>query len=178
MWLILKVIYFMVPAYFANMAPVFFRKFPFLNYPIDFGKNLKTHRIFGDHKTFRGLFVAVLFGMLFFYFQKLLYGVFFFNKISLINYPEHSIFLGALLGFGAIFGDLVKSFFKRRKDFKPGKSWIPWDQIDFILGAIIVSLPFLKLTLFEILVLLVITPLLHIGANHIGYYLKIKKSKW
>ena len=34
-------------------------------------------------------------------------------EISLIDYSDFSLLLGFLLGFGAILGDLVKSYFKR-----------------------------------------------------------------
>jgi CDP-diglyceride synthetase len=34
-------------------------------------------------------------------------------------------------------GDAVKSFFKRRLGITPGKSWFPFDQLDFVLGAIL-----------------------------------------
>ncbi len=41
----------MLPAYFANMAPIIVRKVPILNYPVDFGKKLGGIRVFVSHKS-------------------------------------------------------------------------------------------------------------------------------
>ena len=48
---LLKILYFMSPAYFANMAPVIFRKFNFLAIPIDFGKKINNKPLLGKTKT-------------------------------------------------------------------------------------------------------------------------------
>ena len=60
---LLAVIYYMLPAYFANMAPVIFKKINFLNVPIN-------ENLFGRNKTYRGLFFAVLLGTVVFLIQK------------------------------------------------------------------------------------------------------------
>ncbi|MBW2999309.1 CDP-2,3-bis-(O-geranylgeranyl)-sn-glycerol synthase [Candidatus Woesearchaeota archaeon] len=177
--LILQTIYFMVPAYFANMAPVVTKNiFKKLAIPVDFNKKLGGKPIFGSHKTIRGLIMATIFGIIFFQIQKWLYVIPFFQKISLINYSEYSILLGFLLGFGAIIGDLVESFFKRRVNRKPGSPWIPFDQLDYTIGALlfasIVYLPSWQV----IVAAIIINFFLHIIANHITYYLGITKVKW
>ena len=124
--LILSSLYYFLPAYLANMAPVIFKKVNPLKTPVDFNKKFKGQPIFGNHKTWGGFIIATLIGLKTFYLQTLLYQFPFFQKYSLINYSEYSLLLGLLLGFGAIFGDLIKSFFKRRYRHKPGESWIPW----------------------------------------------------
>ena len=44
--------YFMLPAYFANMAPIFVQNhLNFLAKPLDMGLSIKDKRILGDHKT-------------------------------------------------------------------------------------------------------------------------------
>ena len=48
---ILSCIYFLLPAGFANMAPVLVKKLNFLDYPIDFSFNIKGKRIFGMWKN-------------------------------------------------------------------------------------------------------------------------------
>jgi CDP-2,3-bis-(O-geranylgeranyl)-sn-glycerol synthase len=83
-----------------------------------------------------------------------------------------------MAGFGAMFGDLMKSFFKRRRNIKPGQSWAPFDQLDFIAGAILFLSPFVRLKFKNIIILLFASPILHIASNHIGYYLGINKKKW
>lgn len=96
----------------------------------------------------------------------------------LIDYSGYTFLLGLLLALGAILGDMVESYFKRKKGLKPGKPWIPWDQLDFVLGAIILSAFVYVPDILVIVILLLISPLLHILVNHIAYWLKIRKSRY
>jgi CDP-2,3-bis-(O-geranylgeranyl)-sn-glycerol synthase len=51
---LLGVLYFFLPAYAANMAPVLVRgRFEALAVPMDGGRSLGGVRILGDHKTWR-----------------------------------------------------------------------------------------------------------------------------
>lgn len=121
----------------ANMAPVIFCRIPILGAPVDFGRAFRGKRIFGDHKTWRGIILAVIWGFAFFLLQKYLYNqANFFRQISLFDLQAAPIYLGALAGLGAIIGDLIKSFFKRRVGIAPGKPWLPFDQIDYIIGGL------------------------------------------
>ncbi len=177
---ILSCLYFMVPAYFANMAPVFARgSFKELKVPLDLNTRLNKHRIFGKNKTFRGLFFGIILGVITAFGQYLLYNFDFFRLISLIDYSNW-LLIGFLFGSGAIFGDLVKSFFKRRFDIKPGKPFIPWDQLDFVIGSLVFIYPVSRLWLpfDKILAILILSFVLHIIVNHVAYYLKIRKEKW
>jgi len=56
----------------ANMAPVIFCRIPILGAPVDFGRAFRGKRIFGDHKTWRGIILAVIWGFAFFLLQKYL----------------------------------------------------------------------------------------------------------
>jgi len=175
--LILISIYLMLPAYLANMMPVFVKKINFLNYPVDFNKKFKNKPILGTHKTFRGLFFGIIVGIIIAYIQYLLRNYSFFANISLLNY-EYWILIGFLLGFGALVGDMAKSFFKRRVNIKPGAKFIPWDQLDYSIGSLLfISIIFIP-SWQIILTVLILNFLLHISANHIGYYLKIREVKW
>ncbi len=167
--LILKSLYFFLPAYVANMSPVLLKWLPF-HQPI-------YEKKFGSHKTWRGLIVAVLMGGLVFYLQKLAY-ISGFTKFALIDYSGFSVLLGFLLGFGAIIGDLVKSYYKRKAGIKPGDSWIPYDQLDSVIGGILFSFFVYVPTISVIVILLILSPILHILTNFIGYWLKINKSMW
>ena len=51
---LLKCFYLMLPAYFANMAPVIVKRIDFLAFPVDFSKTLGKKPILGKNKTFRG----------------------------------------------------------------------------------------------------------------------------
>lgn len=182
MFFLLQCIYFMLPAYFANMAPVFAQKLSvlkFLTKPIDNGQGLKGKPIFGTNKTWRGLVVGIITAIATVWLQYFLYSIQFFQKISLINYFTINLWLlGFLLGFGALFGDLVKSFFKRRINLKPGAPWIPFDQIDFVIGALIFVSFAIRLSWSVVLVVLLVSPILHFLTNQIGFILKIKNTKW
>ena len=170
-WLIiLKALYFFLPAYFANMAPVLLKWIPLPNKPIQ-------EKILGANKTWRGLFLGIGLGTLVFYLQKLAYQAGF-TSLALIDYDGFSILLGILLGSGALLGDLIKSYFKRKRKIKPGQRWMPWDQLDFVLGGLILGMLVYVPPPEIVLVLLVISPFLHILFNHLGYWLRIRDSKW
>ena len=168
--IIMKSIYFFLPAYFANMAPILFKRLPLLNKPIN-----KTK--FGENKTWRGLVFATFLGAVVFWLQRVAYQEGFTNW-ALIDYTDFSILFGVLLGFGAIFGDLVESYYKRKSGFKPGESWLPWDQLDFVLGGLIFSFFIYVPPAEVVLVLLLVSPLLHIVVNYLGYLMKFKKNKF
>ncbi|MBT3298190.1 CDP-archaeol synthase [archaeon] len=180
MLLLLKALYFFLPAYFANMAPVIFKKVPVLSKPI-------SKKLFGKNKTWRGLVSAVLVGFLVYLVQVLLYrfslvgnGFFwiFLQEISLINYLEYSLLLGFFLSLGAILGDIFESYIKRKLGFKPGQSWFPFDQLDFVVGALLLSMLIYFPDVLTIILLLSISPLLHLTINYVAYFLGIREVKY
>jgi CDP-2,3-bis-(O-geranylgeranyl)-sn-glycerol synthase len=178
--LILTTIYFTLPGLISNMMPLFVRnKLKFLAFPVDFGLKINNKRIFGNHKTFRGFLAGIIGGTCVSLLQFLLYDIPFFSSISYIDYTLiNSIFIGFLFGFGALLGDAVESTLKRQIGIKPGKPFIPLDQLDFIFGIIIFSY-FIKAMSWQMdLVLIVFGFLLHILVKVIGYHLKIRKSIW
>lgn len=171
---ILGIIWFISLLGVANMSPVLLKKLPFLNIPVDFGKNWRKERLFGKNKTWRGFFCAPIIGGLFFLVQKFLYvKISFLKEISLFNYQEMTVWFGVWVGLGVIVGDLVKSFFKRRWHICPGKSWLPFDQIDFILGGLIVALCFYRFKFLDIIFIIIIGFCLHLLVKFLGYILKI-----
>ena len=174
---ILKCFYLMMPAYFANMAPVIVKKISFLSYPVDFNKKLGNKPIFGKNKTFRGFFFGILIAVIISYIQFLLYKMVSFSNISFFDYSNWIVF-GLLMGFGALTGDLIKSFFKRRIGIKPGGKFIPFDQTDFVVGALVFIIPVFGFNWKIFLTSLVLSFILHIIVNHISFYLKIRNEKW
>ena len=163
----------MLPAYVANVTPVAVRNhFNKLDFPLDFNKTWRGKPILGRHKTFRGFFFGVLFGTLVFYIQKII-GI-----ESIINYSDYNIILGFLLSFGALAGDSIKSFFKRRVGIKSGNSWIPFDQMDYVLGALLFSVFLVKYSWWEFSVIILISVIGHIVISHLAFYLKIREEKW
>lgn len=147
----------------ANMTPTLL-KMKFWSAPIN-------ERIFGKNKTWRGFIGAIIVGTLcYVLLTKLNLMVFGGNLVGII-------LIGFLFSFGAIGGDLIKSFFKRKMGIPPGESWTPWDQIDYVLGAMILTYPIFHYTSSQIIPLLVLGGTISAVAHRIGYEIKINKSK-
>lgn len=180
--IIIQALYFFLPAYIANMIPVFAAKILGKRFdtPVDFGKTLNGKPLFGSHKTWRGLITGIIGGILIAWLQQYLYSTnLFFEELSILDYSVVNIVaFGFLLSFGALAGDMVKSFFKRRMNIKPGKPWIPFDQLDFVIGGLLVTAIIFIPSFWIILTLLIISPILHILTNNIGYLIKVKDTKW
>ena len=173
----LKCFYLMLPAYFANMAPVMVKRINLFAFPIDFNKKLNKNPVLGKNKTFRGLIFGVIFAVIASYLQFRLYYAGFFREISFFDYQGWLLF-GFLMGFGALAGDLVKSFFKRRLGIGSGAKFVPFDQTDFVIGALVFIMPVFDLTLKIFIVSLLLSFVLHIIVNHVAFYLKIRNEKW
>jgi len=161
--------YFFLPACAANMMPVFVKKINFLNYPVDFNKEWRGKRILGDHKTWRGLITGIIAGGAVFFLQRSLSSSPFFSALELFDYKKAPWFLGFVMGFGALFGDLAKSFIKRRLAIAPGRQFIIADQIDWILGLHLVLIPFVRINKSVISLSLVMGGLLHVAVKYIGW---------
>ena len=177
---ILEALYFFLPAYIANIAPVIAAKvFPKWNTPIDFDKKLQGKPILGSHKTWRGLFSGIVLAILIVYLQTYLLKYSFWSSITLIDYElQNLVYLGFLFGFGALLGDAVKSFFKRRLGMESGSKWILFDQLDFVIGALLLVSFVYQPSVQHVLVIIVISPLLHVLTNLLGYKIGIKNVPW
>ncbi|PIN76256.1 CDP-diglyceride synthetase [Candidatus Woesearchaeota archaeon CG10_big_fil_rev_8_21_14_0_10_37_12] len=163
---LLQFIYLMIPAYVANMTPVLARKIPWTT-PLDLGITFRGKRVFGSHKTWRGLLLGVLAGTIIgFLFSQMYWPI-----------SVNAVYWSLLASFGALFGDLVKSFFKRQLNVKPGKSWKPFDQLDFAIGAVIFGstlyFPGWTVAIFFV----IISAAFHPVVNYSAYLLKIQKEK-
>lgn len=176
--LIIKTLWLLLPAAFANMAPVVANKlFPQWNKPVDYGRTWKGTEIFGSHKTYRGFVSGILVSFVVFYFQQALFDkVPAIRHISLFNYAEANSVFGAWMGLCALLGDLIKSFFKRRFFIAPGRPWIPFDQIDWIIGALIGICVFYVPSVPIILTSLTIGIVLHFLIKYIGFLWKLSPT--
>lgn len=163
----IELFYLMIPAYVANMAPVFARRISWET-PMDFGFTLFGKRIFGDHKTWKGLFFGVVVGTL--------VGV----AISQLYWPsEVSPVLWSLLAStGALLGDAAKSFFKRQIGIASGASWAPFDQIDYSIGALLLGSIVYFPGLVNSAIVVLVSGVGHIAVNHFAYYTGIRGEKW
>ena len=175
---ILQCIYLMLPVAFANMAPVIVKNiFNNLKVPIDFNRKINNKPIFGKNKTFRGLVFGIIFAVIIAFIQFIFYNNNILVDLAIIDYSNW-LLIGFLMGFGAVFGDLIESFIKRRLDYGPGESFVPFDQIDFVIGALIFIYPLIVLSLNKIIIILLLSFVLHIMVNHIAFYSGIRKEKW
>src|SRR4051812_22356780 len=126
---ILFALWFFVPAGVANVMPILAAKIPGLRHwdaPVDGGSRLRGKRVFDDHKTWRGIVTGVIAGILILKLQVNLYDQYAWARdiSGPLNYDKISVLgLGFLLGFGALFGDMIKSLAKRQFGVQPGSSW-------------------------------------------------------
>jgi len=176
LFLIIESFYFMLPAYFANMAPVIFRKLKFLDIPIDFNKKLNNKPLLGKNKTYRGLVFGISLSIITAFVQYILMRNEFFRDISII--PSDWILFGFCMGFGALLGDSIKSFFKRRASISSGKPWPFFDQIDYVLGSFLITEIFFDIPWDILIMSAVLSVFLTILINHIAYILKIRDEPW
>ncbi len=175
---VLRTIWILLPAYTPNNFAVLFGG----GTPIDMGKNfIDGKRILGDGKTIRGFVAGVVGGMLVAHAQLLIERSFGFNVYSSLPYLQF-LQLVFLLSLGAMTGDALGSFIKRRFGVERGKCFPILDQLTFLLVAYaFASLSKAFKTLFTLKIMLigiVITPLLHLGVNVIAYILKLKEVPW
>lgn len=171
MWLLfLQAFWFIAPAYAANAFPPLVRG----RRPLDFGRKLRKNRIFGDGKTFEGTIAGILFGMLIGSVQIAGQGMLP-EELGLI---EMTMPLTFLLSAGAVFGDVIGSFIKRRFSISRGSPAPLLDQLDFLAFALILSSFAAPINNYQIIILVALTPIIHWIANLIGYYAKVKKTPW
>ncbi|MFX0207049.1 MAG: CDP-archaeol synthase, partial [Candidatus Hodarchaeota archaeon] len=130
---ILRAIWFVGPTYIANgFTPIWGRGNRF-NAPIDMKRNfMDGNRILGDGKTIRGGLGGILMGTLSGIIQNELF-------IFEMDFP---LLLGFLLAFGAILGDAIGSFIKRRLNKPRGESVFGLDQLGFLITALTLAIIF------------------------------------
>ena len=184
--IIIQALWLVLPAYIANASALLVGG----GTPIDFGKSWKDgKRLLGDGKTWRGLISGAFVGMV---------GGFCLSVVAKYAAMSDFAFLGlsdftgfpfmipiiASICFGALIGDIVKSFFKRRMGRNRGEDWIPFDQLDFILGALFFSFItagviqvvgltshnwfFESFSIWHMLFLVLVTPFFHLFANFVN----------
>ena len=193
-WLtVLTALWLMLPAYLANMLPVLVGG----GAPIDGGRNWKDgQRMLGDGKTWRGLLLAPVLAVL-------LVGVLrwtttfpAWGRYGFSDYGPSPwwVLLAYAMALGALVGDALESFFKRRTGRVRGERWVPFDQLDFVAGGLLfVALVSTVLALVgatasnyfldaftwpRLLVIVLLTPALHLVVNLIGYKIGAKDVPW
>jgi len=159
--LIIEALKFIFPAYCANAVPVIVGG----GSPLDLGKKFFDGKpIFGKNKTFRGFFFGLAIGVSVGLVESILFG-----------YP---LLFSVFSPLGALMGDLAGAFLKRRLGIAPGGLLPIIDQIDFVIGAILFSLPLTMMSWDLALAVIIITPPIHLFTNFLAYKLKLKNNPW
>ena len=168
----------MLPAYIPNNAAVLAGG----GAPIDGGRTVEGRRLLGDGKTWRGTAVGTIAGVV------LAVGL---NQLAPaaesatgVALPTFPLPAAVGLAFGAMLGDITASFVKRRTGRERGAAFPGVDQLDFVAGALVLAALFdvgwftATFTLPIIVVVLVLTPVLHVVTNGIAYLLGLKDEPY
>jgi CDP-2,3-bis-(O-geranylgeranyl)-sn-glycerol synthase len=168
----------MLPAYVPNNAAVLAGG----GRPIDGGRTLGDRRLLGDGKTWRGTIAGTAAGVAL---AALLNALRPAASGALgIALPGFSPLAGLGLALGAMLGDIGASLCKRRLGRERGAAVPGLDQLDFVVGALLLALvlapswTLATFTLPRIGVVLVATPLLHVSTNAGAYALGLKSEPW
>ena len=168
----------MLPAYVPNNVAVLAGG----GKPIDGGRTLGGRRILGDGKTWRGTAVGTAAG------TGLALGLTVVAPTAsdLLGHalPAFPVLAGVGLALGAMLGDIGASFLKRRTGRERGAAFPGLDQLDFVVGALVCAFALATewtATTFTapiLVVVLVVTPLLHVLTNVLAYALGLKDEPW
>lgn len=162
---VIEAFIFFLPAYVANTAAGFFGG----GRPLDMTKKMwDGRRVFGEGKTIRGTIGGISTGVIFRFGQNMYHS----------ELLSAGVFLAFLLASGAIVGDITGSFIKRRLGCESGESAPLLDQLDFVIGALFFASFTISLSLETIIILLIISPVGHLGVNIAGYLLHRKEVPW
>lgn len=168
----------MLPAYLPNNFAALFGG----GTPLDMGRVFQDgERTLGDGKTFRGTIAGTVCGVLMGLVQNLI-APFFGLPVFGTGIEQLPILLG--LSLGAMLGDIVAAFFKRRLRMKRGAPFFIIDQIDFVIGAWLLTMLIAPLWFWQnftpliMIIVLIITPVLHRITNIIGYKIGAKREPW
>jgi CDP-2,3-bis-(O-geranylgeranyl)-sn-glycerol synthase len=168
----------MLPAYVPNNAAVLLGG----GRPIDGGRTLDGARVLGDGKTWRGAVAGTLAGVaLALVLNAIASATGTATGLALPTFPPAAVLA---LPLGAICGDMLASFLKRRTGRSRGTAFPGLDQLDFLLGAL--ALTALAATAWftatftpgVLATVLVLTPLLHVTANIAAYRAGLKSEPW
>jgi len=154
---IAETLYIYLPAYLANAAPVILGG----GGPLDGGRTwIDGEPLFGDHKTVRGTISGLVVGII-------------------AGFIMMMPLRGVLLSVGAIGGDIIVSFIKRRLKLQPGAMFPVADQMGFIVFAVLlVSLVQPSPPWERAVAILVATLPIHYMTNVFAWALKLKSDPW
>lgn len=171
--MLLEALWGVLPAYFANSSAVVWGG----GTPLDLGLRLPGgNRLLGDGKTYRGLVGGTATGVLAAGILSLL--------APPLGMPEFPVKAALGLSLGALIGDVSASFLKRRFGIERGGPAPLADQLDFLLGALVLTY-LIAAHWFRSLYppaalgfVIVATPVIHISFNFIAHRTGLKGEPW
>ena len=179
-WLVVAVVAFwvMLPAYVPNNVAVLTGG----GRPIDGGRTWQGKRLLGDGKTWRGTAIGILGGAILAVVLNAVRPAI--ESTIGVSLPGFPIVAALTLPAGAMLGDILASFLKRRTGRERGASFPVLDQLDFVVVALALTWLVARewflatFTLPVLVVVVVLTPILHVGTNVIAYVLGLKEEPW
>ncbi len=165
-----------------HMVVVRYNWLKFATYPLDHYATFRSHRIFGDNKTYRGIIVMIIASIAFTYLYKwILEQVSALSNLNLLDFNRFSpVFYGVLYGVGYVIGELPNSFFKRQMGISEGKSTSfiqrMIDQLDSVITITLLLLLFSNFTLKHFWFGILFYGFLHLGINYLLYLLRLRKE--
>ena len=166
--LLLSILWFLAPAGLANaIPPVAAKLLPKWDWPLDFKWQWRGQRIFGAHKTIRGVVAGIIASFLIHQLQRYLSSHYELFQGLAIDENYYTWWLGPWMGFSALMGDAIKSFLKRQKHITPGHSWYFWDQADWIIGTILGCYWFINFQLLFVVGAIILGIVLSLGGHMI-----------
>ncbi len=163
-----RIALYLAPLYITNASALLFGG----KHPLDFDKKLLGKPILGKGKTIEGTLSGFAIGVL----SVFLITVFF-GKYTSRLYHNY-LLVGILLCAGAMGGDILGSFIKRRSGIPRGGRVFLLDQLDFVFGGIALSYWLVTPTPLEATLIIGITLLAHCLANYAAFKLKMKNVPW
>lgn len=155
---------FILPCYVSSMSPIILSRFITGRTPLDLGRNfIDGRRILGDGKSIEGFVFGSATGYI--------------AGIMISGDPV----LSFILSVGAMCGDSLGSFIKRRLGLRRGSPLPLVDQLDFVLVPIAICYAFHPIGapgLMGIIYIVLVTPPLHVISNAIAYLMKLKEVPW
>jgi len=158
---VISAVWFIIPAYLANGGALVVGG----GTPLDMGRSFQDgRRILGDGVTVRGTFGGIAIGLLAGAIQGVIHAEIYSGAV-----------LGLALGTGAMVGDALGSFLKRRLGVARGGSAPGLDQLGFLVLALVFASAVTEVSFNTIIILLILTPTIHLSTNAIAYQLGMKK---
>ena len=165
----------------------FYKKY---KYPIDCNRKFRDgKRIFGDNKTWIGIVSMIVCCMISQVLIGFICNVFHINSHNQIyNFYENkfifNVLMGFLFGFTYMLFELPNSFVKRRLDIACGKTntniigklFFVIDQIDSLIGVMLILVIFAKISWKQYFVYIFIGGFTHIMVNLFLYKIKVRRN--